>query len=448
MVKVITQETFDEVVRENVEEFDMDHAEAVKEAKQQFEQQGVNLCNIVMPGEDGKHKVVEALARVAGETPVKEDLSLITSLCKDDLAQRVLVTNSGGYGTLVSLVKEQTVTDIRSAGLTCLAAVMDTNPDHLESDGVNLMKALLEDPQLRGPALDWILVCCVRHEENRQALVGAGILDGLALSVREGGRAELLQVCRVWMALVQDDDIRVPFGKAHDHARDIVENHGALTTLTKALTIYKTDHDILHLCLAALASLAVRNEYCQEVVDEGGLQFLHDILLNHVVHQELVTRSLVLLKTLAGNDKVKSDISKSGGIPLILAAVRQHLARPATVEAGLQSIAAVCLRSPDTARQVMEAEGANLITSAMARHPGQRRVQAAGASAIRNIVSRDKSLCDHFINCEAEELLNAALAKHGDKVGDTLKSALRDLGSEQWTGQERWTGQKPPGLED
>ena len=48
-----------------------------------------------------------------GETPSKEDLSLITSLCKDDLAQRVLVTNSGGYGTLVSLVKEQTVTDVR-----------------------------------------------------------------------------------------------------------------------------------------------------------------------------------------------------------------------------------------------------------------------------------------------------------------------------------------------
>ena len=81
-------------------------------------------------------------------------------------------------------------------------------------------------------------------------------------------------------------------------------------------------------------------------------------------------------------------------------------------------------------------------------------------------MSRDKSLCDHFINCEAEELLNAALAKHGDKVpdisrktgfffnvfyfkvGDTLKAALRDIGSEQWKGQERWTGQKPPGLED
>ena len=46
-------------------------------------------------------------------------------------------------------------------------------------------------------------------------------------------------VCRVWMALVQDDDIRVPFGKAHDHCRDIVENHSALRLLTTALTTYK-----------------------------------------------------------------------------------------------------------------------------------------------------------------------------------------------------------------
>jgi hypothetical protein len=41
------------------------------------------------------------------------------------------------------------------------------------------------------------------------------------------------------MALVQDDDIRVPFGKAHDHCRDIVENHSALRILTTALTTYK-----------------------------------------------------------------------------------------------------------------------------------------------------------------------------------------------------------------
>ena len=35
---------------------------------------------------------------------------------------------------------------------------------------------------------------------------------------------------------IQDDDIRVPFGKAHDHAREIVEKYDALKVLTKALT--------------------------------------------------------------------------------------------------------------------------------------------------------------------------------------------------------------------
>lgn len=36
----ITQDTFDAVVRENIEEFDMEANEALKEAVEQFESQG------------------------------------------------------------------------------------------------------------------------------------------------------------------------------------------------------------------------------------------------------------------------------------------------------------------------------------------------------------------------------------------------------------------------
>ena len=39
MVRVITQETFDNVVKENMEEFDMGKEEAINEAKEQFETQ-------------------------------------------------------------------------------------------------------------------------------------------------------------------------------------------------------------------------------------------------------------------------------------------------------------------------------------------------------------------------------------------------------------------------
>lgn len=39
MVRVITQETYDEIVKENIEEFDMTPEEAIKEAIAQFEAQ-------------------------------------------------------------------------------------------------------------------------------------------------------------------------------------------------------------------------------------------------------------------------------------------------------------------------------------------------------------------------------------------------------------------------
>lgn len=54
----ITQETFDAVVRENIEEFEMDPDEALNEAIQQFESQGDylkpewNLLPIIMRQDD------------------------------------------------------------------------------------------------------------------------------------------------------------------------------------------------------------------------------------------------------------------------------------------------------------------------------------------------------------------------------------------------------------
>lgn len=45
--KWITQETFDAVVKENIDDFEMDLDEAVEDAKQQFQSQGVDLSNII-----------------------------------------------------------------------------------------------------------------------------------------------------------------------------------------------------------------------------------------------------------------------------------------------------------------------------------------------------------------------------------------------------------------
>ena len=48
--KRISQETFDEVVKENVEDFEMEPAAALAEAIKQFKTQGVDIKNIDTSG--------------------------------------------------------------------------------------------------------------------------------------------------------------------------------------------------------------------------------------------------------------------------------------------------------------------------------------------------------------------------------------------------------------
>ena len=50
--KRISQKTFDETVRENIEEFEMEKEEALAEAIEQFKTQGVDLTNIDTSGVD------------------------------------------------------------------------------------------------------------------------------------------------------------------------------------------------------------------------------------------------------------------------------------------------------------------------------------------------------------------------------------------------------------
>ena len=46
----ISQETFDECVQENMDEFDMERDEALKDARDQFERQGVDLSGVDLSG--------------------------------------------------------------------------------------------------------------------------------------------------------------------------------------------------------------------------------------------------------------------------------------------------------------------------------------------------------------------------------------------------------------
>lgn len=86
-------------------------------------------------------------------------------------------------------------------------------------------------------------------------------------------------------------------------------------------TGFKKDTKVVGDLMITLAALIVRNEFCQEVEDAGGLKFILDIMTDYPDSEKLNWQALKLLKALAGNDNVKSHIVTSGCAPLIVSAI-------------------------------------------------------------------------------------------------------------------------------
>ena len=153
-------------------------------------------------------------------------------------------------------------------------------------------------------------------------------------------------------------------------------------------------------------------------------------------------KCLQVVKALAGNDKVKTDAGRDGILPLIVIAMDRHVTRVGLVEAGCSAHTVLMLRQLENSVTVVKGcDRASIMTLVMSKHPTNKRMQSHAAAAIRNIVSRNKELCAAFTERDVEKLLSAAMELHGAKIGDTLRSAQRDLGLrvdlvESWTGDK------------
>ena len=314
--------------------------------------------------------------------------------------------------------------------MKALTNLLEGNPDPLEPQGFKILMAGLnsDHAEMVKASLECALNVCVRHEMNRQNLVRNGLLNSLKFEANQ------IEVCHIWQALVQDDDIRVPFGSAHDHARQIVEDHEALSKLKKALE--SADHDETAQYLACLSSLSVRNEYCAAVAADNGLSRILGLLNGK---PEVVRDALRLLKTLAGNDSVKREIGETKGVVIVVEAMQKNIKSKPISQLGCGALTAICLRSPDNAKDAVKAGTAKLLTQILELHVDAVNVMIAACSAIRNIVSRARELTADFVELDVEALLHGVQAKHPQKCEDAVKAALRDLGlkvnlKEQWTG--------------
>uniref|UniRef100_A0A8B9H8T5 Armadillo repeat containing 6 n=1 Tax=Astyanax mexicanus TaxID=7994 RepID=A0A8B9H8T5_ASTMX len=414
----ITQETFDAVVRENIDEFEMDESEALREAIEQFESQGVDLSSIVKAvpkasseetTEDQTHEVLQALeslrtALESSSTSMLADLKLFTEQCSLGFAQRYLAAQKEAYPTILSCCQSADEDKQKlSAALAALSALTDGQPDLLDAEGqgflIGTLRTHQEDPALTCLAVQTVRHCCLKHEQNRQDLVKAGVLRLLAGAItKHVKRPEVVkEACIALRVMTFDDDVRVPFGHAHEHAKMIVLEQNGLKVIVEAAKAHPENMSVLSELCATLSRLAVRNEFCQDIVDLGGLKFMMTLLANSLDCQ-------VIILVLFGPDfptffslKVRSVVS-----------CIQNLQK----NAKLNYISLFTL----------------LVT------------QKQSCMLLRNLVARTRDFSQPILEMGAEALIGQALASHRD-CGDVGRAALRDLGC-QVELRELWTGNK------
>ncbi|XP_077989439.1 armadillo repeat-containing protein 6-like [Glandiceps talaboti] len=464
--KRISQETFDSAVKENIEEFCMEPDEALEDAIKQFESQGIDLSNIIKSlslqgdGEgdgESKHTVVVVMEKLNGLLDSGcEDAEVITNLekfraeCDVDFAHRSLAATKQAYPLMYKLYEKYKNNQTVLLHITvALSAFFNGQPDIIDPKGIEVLSSCLkeniESAELSPAVIKTIRMTCIMHETNRQAYVTDNDLITLllqALQKHKDAAAVTRESCQALRILTVDDDIRVPFGKAHDHAKTMVEE-GALKVLLGIMQEHTGDVATMSELCATLSRLAVRNEFCQEIVDRGGLKMVLKALVENMDHKAIVKQVFAVLKAIAGNDDVKVAIVDSGGIPAMLNAMTRQQSQPQVCENGCAALAAVSLRNPKNCNAIVGCGGAVVIIQAMKVHQDEVRVQKQACMAIRNLVARTREYNDAFLELGAEALINTARSKYQDVVEDEAKAALRDLGCKVEL-KELWKGEKAP----
>lgn len=214
--------------------------------------QGVDLSNIVKEAamsdipNASRSKLTSSLDNISKlmkepaekEKIIIEELRTVKDECDKSIANKVFAGSLGAYSMLIDVLESfNSVNEVASEALSTVTALMSGNPDLLDKRGREIIINYLDNQKnvdIQKKVLEWAKVCCIKHEQNRQDLFGMKILIRLKTLLHSDTAPVIVrQVCGVARALVLDDDIRVQFGKSHDHARDIALE--ILCTLTDLL---------------------------------------------------------------------------------------------------------------------------------------------------------------------------------------------------------------------
>ncbi|RHY48694.1 hypothetical protein DYB38_005443 [Aphanomyces astaci] len=384
----ITQETFNECVRENMEEFDMIEEDAIADAVTQFESQGVDLSTIVK-ALDVVHPVLAALKVIEADESDDETCLHVKLVALQDQFKDAV--GSSGAKELAGQINGPTILLQRLPAVQDVATrilLLSTLQSMVRCRTQIFLEVQSNDRYTQTAAFSSLKCICAKNEVNKKRLTSHGIIARLVVLFRDrsmvpdGRTKDIADVIRV---LTLHDDTTSMFSQTHDIVKLFVE-HGVIDAVLPYLRGVSSDPDTLSSWLAVVKQLAITEDTCRKLVAAGIL----DLLPTFQQHAHHPTE--VYLQTL-----------------------------------GCATIAAICLRSPANCDRAVQMHAHRAIGLAMVGFPDNVALLRQASLAIRNMVVRNEQLRPIVLE-DVERHLRAALPLRG--CGDEAYAALRDLGAD------------------
>ncbi|KAJ4716369.1 armadillo repeat-containing protein 6-like [Melia azedarach] len=329
-VRTISQEAFDEVVKENVEDLGMDPAEALEDAIQTLTLQGVDLSGIVkcVPGESS-----------VKDNPLIQSLDVLKQLdnnSKDQFSDKDLNELFGLFDKLVELFHDvqSTETFRRIGGPTVL---------------VNILKDGFEDLEILNSGFAVVAASAAGNEVVKESYMELKI-DELILEILNRQRNDNIQsLYDAIRALLTPDDNRVVASQVYGYARRFAKI-GIARALVRSVHAGLNSPSLISASIA-LKAVVVNDEICKSIAESGGIDAVLQCIDDSAEQgNKTVARTCCsLLSKLAGSDSNKSSIVEKGGMDRLIKFSARFSDDASVLQEVMSIITVLSLRSPENA---------------------------------------------------------------------------------------------------
>ncbi|KAF8729851.1 hypothetical protein HU200_017308 [Digitaria exilis] len=458
MAIAISQEAFDAMVRENMEDLGMDADEALADAVEALSLQGADLSGIIkrVPGEAAAAEV-SPVVRVLDELKAShsssgglgQDLDGLVSLihelrglcCSGDGSENTAVAvRNGGVEALVGLCASARIEQekLLASALKALSSMLrdvESTEKFRQSEGpkivMDILKGGSESSDLLDAGFSVVSAGSAGNEVVKESFMDLKVDELILHVMREKSKANVQSLYDAIRVLLTPDDNRVVASQVYGYSRRFAEI-GIAEVLVSALGEKVAPSSLPSAC-AALKSIAVNDEICRSISENGGI----DVLLQCIGEageqkNKVIAKSCCsLLSKLAASDANKSVIIQQGGFDRFLKLTSRFSEDPSIIQEVMSMVTVLTLRSPENAARAMEAGYGTLAIQAMQRFPSSGQTQKQACLMIRNLVVRNPENRTMLLNDGAEKLIRKAKGMHGS-CRDAASSALRDLGLDNY----------------